>query len=116
VMYRLQEKMSFVERCLEPSSPGVPEQAPESKPFNDLFFERPLRLKHPSSLSPEDRDEYLQWLGTFDALFTACPRTLWPSGRSIPLERPDRSSREAATPELCVRSFEDDRHEVQRTD
>jgi hypothetical protein len=38
-----------------------------------LFFERPPRLKHPSSLSPEDRDEYLHWLGTFEALFTPTP-------------------------------------------
>ena len=31
--------------------------------------EHPPRLTQPSSLGPEDRDEYLHWLGTFEALF-----------------------------------------------
>ena len=76
VMHRLQEKISFVDRCngwLEASSDSMPEQVPNPSRSTDLFFERPPRLTHPSSLSPEDRDEYLHWLGTFEALFTPTP-------------------------------------------
>jgi hypothetical protein len=73
-MYRLQEKTCFIDRCMDARSGGAPEEVPESETFNDsLFFERPPRLKHPSSLSPEDRGEYLHWLGTFEALFTPAP-------------------------------------------
>lgn len=73
VMYRLQRKVSSAHQWLESSRPSMPRQATESEPFSDLFFERPPRLKHPSSVSPKDRQEYLSWLGTFEALFTPAP-------------------------------------------
>jgi hypothetical protein len=60
-------------RWFEAREPRLPEQASESETFNDLFFERPPRVKHPSSLDPEDRVEYLRRLGTFEALFTPAP-------------------------------------------
>jgi hypothetical protein len=73
VMYRLQEKVSFIDRCMEAGTQCMPEQDPESQPFYRLFRERPPHLKDPSLLAPEERDEYLRWLGTFEALFTPAP-------------------------------------------